>query len=335
MSERMLAIGIMLMGTIVFALIISTASMIVQSSGADDAAHGAKIAMVHEFCRNWSIYDDLKYEILDFFLSSKGVFLENSNIKSVMHSLPFDYQYIVAPFLSKECILRSPLFKGSGPEFLSLLWESLSLESFSAGELLFELGDVPHSIYIVKNGTCLLVNESNVVVAEFTDTDVIGEVSCFLSKPRTHTCVCLKFCEIYVLSTAKLAKLFKVFPDFMKSFSDYCRKKILMEMSAKRQFASMFLDHHPASPSLQSVPLSSPALSSQPPPMILPKKLIALEPLPKGKYLPPKAPEVNQILLRRTMKLSHEERVRLFAEIQVCNCFCCCFVLLLVIFALH
>ena len=46
MSERMISVGIMLMGTIVFALIISTASMIVQSSGADDASHGAKIAMV-------------------------------------------------------------------------------------------------------------------------------------------------------------------------------------------------------------------------------------------------------------------------------------------------
>ena len=121
------------------------------------------IVQVHEFCRNWNIFDDLKYEILDFFLSSKGVFLENSNIKSVLHSLPPDYQCIVAPYLAKDCISRTALFKGCNPEFLSLLLESLSLESFSAGEPLFELGDTPHSLYIVKSGTCVLVNENNAV----------------------------------------------------------------------------------------------------------------------------------------------------------------------------
>jgi CRP-like cAMP-binding protein len=274
---------------------------------------------VHEFCRNWNIFDDLKYEILDFFLSSKGVFLENSNMKSVMHSLPHDYQCIVAPYLAKDCISRTALFKGSNPEFLSLLLESLSLESFSAGELLFELGDVPHSLYIVKSGTCVLVNENNAVVAELSDSDIIGEVSCFRSRPRAYTCVCLKFCELYVLSAPKLARLFKLFPDFKKSFSNYCRTKILMELSVKRQFSALFANQSRAtrvlSPSRPSAP-NSPSQS----PLLLPmsaKKLAPLEPLPKGKYVPPRAPEVRHMLLQRTLKLSHGERVRLFAEIQV------------------
>jgi hypothetical protein len=77
----------------------------------------------------------------------------------------------------------------------------------------------------------------------------------------------------------------------------------------------------PSSPSLTSrpPPLSPPPL---PPPALMPTraKLSALEPLPKGKYRPPKSPEVAQRLWDRTSRLTHEERVRIFAEIQVWRC---------------
>ena len=70
----------MLLGTVVFALIISTASMIAQNANMDDAAHGSKIALVHEFCSRWKLSEPLKYDILDFFLCSKDIFIENEVI---------------------------------------------------------------------------------------------------------------------------------------------------------------------------------------------------------------------------------------------------------------
>ena len=72
-DERIAMICIMLLGTIVFALIISTASMIVQNSSMDDAAHGSKISKVHEFCHSWQLPENVKYQILDYFLASKVI----------------------------------------------------------------------------------------------------------------------------------------------------------------------------------------------------------------------------------------------------------------------
>ena len=136
----MIAVGIMLVGTIVFALIISTASMLVQNSSADDAAHGAKIAVVHQFCNSWNISENLKNHILDFLLQSKDVFVENSNNNTVLTSLSPDFQCIVTPFLGKDCISRTTLFKNCSPEFISLLLEYLSLETFNAGDAIFRAG---------------------------------------------------------------------------------------------------------------------------------------------------------------------------------------------------
>jgi hypothetical protein len=107
-----------------------------------------------------------------------------------------------------------------------------------------------------------------------------------------------------------------LFPDFKKSFSNYCRTKILMELSVKRQFSALFANQSRATRVLSPSAPNSPSQS----PLLLPmsaKKLAPLEPLPKGKYVPPRAPEVRHMLLQRTLKLSHGERVRLFAEIQV------------------
>jgi hypothetical protein len=140
MEERMLAVGIMLVGTVVFALIISTASMLVQNSSADNAAHGAKIAVVHQFCNSWSISEDFKSHILDFLLLSKDVFVENTNTNSVMNSLPPEYQSMLSPFLARDCVARTVLFSNSSPEFMSLLLEYLSLESFNAGDTIYHTG---------------------------------------------------------------------------------------------------------------------------------------------------------------------------------------------------
>jgi CRP-like cAMP-binding protein len=281
----------MLLGTVVFALIISTASMIVQNSSADDAAHGAKIAVVHQFCSSWNISENLKNHILDFLLLSKDVFVDNTNSSTVLGSLPPDFQCIVTPFLAKDCISRTALFKNCSPEFISLLLEYLSLETFNASDTIFRAGfapplspraaqlprnvpncragDISHSLYIIKSGTCLLINNHNVVAAEMTDNDVFGDVSCFLSERRLHTCVCLRFCEVYVLTASKLASIIKIFPDFYAFFSNFCRKKILADASAKRQFsaASCELPRYPSMP-------SSPHLTSRPaplsPPLLLP-----------------------------------------------------------------
>jgi hypothetical protein len=143
MDERMLAVAIMLVGTVVFALIISTASMLVQNSSADDAAHGAKIAVVHQFCSSWNISENLKNHILDYLLLSKDVFVENTNSSTVLHSLPPDFQCIVTPFLGKDCISRTALFKNCSPEFISLLLEYLSLETFNATDTIFRAGSAP------------------------------------------------------------------------------------------------------------------------------------------------------------------------------------------------
>jgi hypothetical protein len=189
-DERILAIGIMLIGTIVFALIISTASMIVQSSNSEDSAHGTKIALVHDFCNSWKISETIKYNILDFFLSSKEIFHENNNTKSVMGLLPPEYKNIVAPHVAAECIGRTVLFKGSSPQFMSFLLEQLHLVSYGACDILFQFGDVSDSIFIIKSGTCLMVNQNNVVTSELSDGDVIGgSLLFFFFTARVHLCV--------------------------------------------------------------------------------------------------------------------------------------------------
>jgi hypothetical protein len=321
MNERMVAIGIMLMGTIVFALIISTASMVVQSSNFDDAAHGAKISMVHNFCDTWNIHESLKYDILDFFMSSKEVFCESTNNAAVLKSLPPNYQCMVAPHVAKDCISRTVLFKACTPQFLSLLLECMSLESYDAGDAVFEAGDVSHSFYIIKSGICLLVGRGDVVAAELVETDIIGEVSCFMSTPRSYTCVCSKFCELYVLSSQNLAKIFQLFPDFRVSFGDYCRRKKLIDLYTKHRLSSACSTASQPPFSSRSGGTRSPLPSPAQP--LLKHELndsapkATLSPLPKGKYRSLHVRAVPELLQERAARFSPEERIRLVSEIQV------------------
>ncbi len=319
-DERIMSIGIMLLGTVVFALIISTASMIAQNANMDDAAHGSKIALVHEFCSEWKLSEALKYEILDFFLCSKDIFIENANTKKVLKSIPPEYQYAVAPHVAKECLGRTVLFTGCTPQFMSLLLEMLSLESYGAGEVIFQTGDVSDGLYIIKNGNCLLLSDGNTVMAELSDTDIFGEVSCLMSAPRSYSCICSKFCEMYVLRVPQLVKMLKAFPDFMMAFQNYCRRKTLVHMSAKLQVSSLFhkLSTAPSSSSFPTSPPSPPLSCQHPNVSLFQSSHIPLKPLPKGKYRPPIVPHFAEIVhLRAIQSTNHAERIRLFAQIQV------------------
>ena len=192
----------------------------------------------------------------------------------------------------------------------------LSLESYGAGEVIFQTGDVSDALYIIKNGNCLLLSDGNTVMAELSDTDIFGEVSCFMSAPRSYSCICSKFCELYVLRVPQLVKMLKTFPDFMKAFQNYCRRKTLVHMSTKLQLSSLF--HKTASSSSLPTSPPSPALSQHPNVSLFQGSHIPLKPLPKGKYRPPIVPHFAEIVhLRAIQSTNHAERIRLFAQIQV------------------
>ena len=325
-DERVVMICIMLLGTIVFALIISTAGMIMQTLSMDGAAHGIKAAKVHEFCHYWQLPESLKYRILDFFLASKDIFLESINTKGVMQALPPEYQCAVAPHVAKACISKTILFKGSSPEFLSLLLELLELESFNVGEVVFRSGDVPDSMFIIKSGSCCIVNDDNAVIAEYSDTDVFGEVSCYTSAPRAYTSVCSMFSEIYVLHNADLAQLCKSFPDFFQSFSLHCRRRILIDASCRSHLSALIPRLiHREQPDAALFPAAPSSISAQPPaksPTASPSPSISAKLPPTDAFRTPKLPKApkpnsHDIVSARSIQASEAQRIRAFAELQV------------------
>jgi len=250
-----------------------------------------------------------------------------------MKALPPYHQCAVAPHVAKECLSKAIIFKGCSPEFLSLLLELLELECFSVGEVVFLSGEVPSSMFIMKSGSCCIVNDCNAVIAEYSDPgDVFGEVSCFRSSPRAFTCVCSRFSEMYVLHVSGLAQLFSLFPDFQESFSSYCRRRILIDASSRLQLSAL-LPRMLHNEHLAAVLLSTAchSFSAQPPPAT-PSPVLNTDkrpptPVQKGTYRPPISPKIpkpnsHDVISSQAIHPNEAQRIRAFAQLQVMPIVC-------------
>lgn len=111
----------------------------------------------------------------------------------------------VAPIISKIS-----LFGGVSEAQLTELLKRLDYASFRKGEYVFQKGDEPTRMYIVKTGRVeLKISDAEAVVdkRELTVGTCFGEVSLMCMHKHTTTALVLEDCEIVGLSRRALIQL--------------------------------------------------------------------------------------------------------------------------------
>ena len=86
-----------------------------------------------------------------------------------------------------------PIFDELDSQELDQLVERLQLESFEAGEVLFEEGDVGDKFYIVESGQLVVTRSVNGKVVELSRRgagEYVGEIALLQNRPRTATITC-------------------------------------------------------------------------------------------------------------------------------------------------
>jgi CRP-like cAMP-binding protein len=104
------------------------------------------------------------------------------------------------------------LLAGFSAKQLHKLCMLLSKTRYKAGQKVFEEGDQPSHIYIVKSGSVKLVVNCRDIPLElivFEEGQCFGETSVIGIQPHAATAVCMEDTELIVLSRSTLLSLYK------------------------------------------------------------------------------------------------------------------------------
>src|SRR4051812_39450816 len=93
-------------------------------------------------------------------------------------------------------------------------------KAYKSGQTLFNEGDVPLSIFIVKRGAISIRKTKGnkfIEVAKIQSNEVIGELSFFDRLPRSASAVALMDVEVTEITFDSLEKIYSQIPDYMKT----------------------------------------------------------------------------------------------------------------------
>lgn len=111
---------------------------------------------------------------------------------------------------------RIPVFGGLNQNQLDRLFTLLQKVNYSKGEMIFEEGDAPSHLYIVKSGSIKLVLKEGGTHLELIELGVgkcFGETAFIGLEPHTAAAVAVSDSELIVLSSNTLMALLKTDKD--------------------------------------------------------------------------------------------------------------------------
>lgn len=118
-------------------------------------------------------------------------------------------------------LARLPVFKRLPPQALESLSQSLRLERYDRGMSIFEDGDAPESVYLLKTGLVKAIKYSPrdepVTMEVIVPGSLFGMIAVLDKKPYPVSAACIQDSEAYRISAAHFGRLLKEHSDFSAS----------------------------------------------------------------------------------------------------------------------
>ena len=94
------------------------------------------------------------------------------------------------------------------------------VKKLGKGEILFREGDASDAMYVIKAGLIAITKtkgSGEIVLAEKTNGEMLGEMGFFDNKPRSAGAKAVQDSEVIALPFAALHAQFKTFPEWLKA----------------------------------------------------------------------------------------------------------------------
>ncbi|GIL60573.1 hypothetical protein Vafri_15113, partial [Volvox africanus] len=212
--ERAVVTGILFMGTLLYAVVVGSMSLLVASMFAMASRHRQRAAMLDDALRYRGVNEDVRDQVGEYFAYLAQFQHPGTDGVAFLQELPVGLYGDVMGTMFAPRLSRVQLFMHCERPFLWRLSQRLRLSLYMPGDVIYDVGSVGHDMYIIWKGAVALVGQDGGMIAVLCDNDHFGELGVMAaSAPRPHKAVALKPSDVMVLSRWDIQDAMKDFPE--------------------------------------------------------------------------------------------------------------------------
>uniref|UniRef100_A0A8K9XLP9 Cyclic nucleotide-binding domain-containing protein n=1 Tax=Oncorhynchus mykiss TaxID=8022 RepID=A0A8K9XLP9_ONCMY len=230
-GEKIFAVAMMMIGSLLYATIFGNVTTIFQQMYANTNRYHEMLNSVRDFLKLYQVPKGLSERVMDYIAStwsmSRGI-----DTEKVLQICPKDMRADICVHLNRKVFKEHPAFRLASDGCLRALAMEFQTIHCAPGDLIYHAGESVDSLCFVVSGSLEVIQDDE-VVAILGKGDVFGDV---FWKEVTLTQACanvraLTYCDLHVIKRDALQKVL----EFYTAFSNHFSRNLLLTYNLRKR----------------------------------------------------------------------------------------------------
>ncbi|XP_069092636.1 potassium voltage-gated channel subfamily H member 1 [Pleurodeles waltl] len=231
-GEKIFAVAMMMIGSLLYATIFGNVTTIFQQMYANTNRYHEMLNSVRDFLKLYQVPKGLSERVMDYIVStwsmSRGI-----DTEKVLQICPKDMRADICVHLNRKVFKEHPAFRLASDGCLRALAMEFQTVHCAPGDLIYHAGESIDTLCFVVSGSLEVIQDDE-VVAILGKGDVFGDV---FWKETTLAPSCanvraLTYCDLHVIKRDALQKVLEFYSAFSHSFS----RNLILTYNLRRRF---------------------------------------------------------------------------------------------------
>ncbi|XP_059186537.1 potassium voltage-gated channel subfamily H member 1b [Centropristis striata] len=218
-GEKIFAVAMMMIGSLLYATIFGNVTTIFQQMYANTNRYHEMLNSVRDFLKLYQVPKGLSERVMDYIVStwsmSRGI-----DTDKVLQICPKDMRADICVHLNRKVFKEHPAFRLASDGCLRALAMEFQTVHSAPGDLIFHAGESVDSLCFVVSGSLEVIQDDE-VVAILGKGDVFGDVF-WKEMTLAQSCAnvrALTYCDLHIIKRDALQKVLEFYSAFANHFS--------------------------------------------------------------------------------------------------------------------
>jgi voltage-gated potassium channel len=212
-TQKVFAIGVMLLGIGFYGFIIGNVATILVNLDPARAVHQQRMEQLVAFMNHREVPSDLRDRSVEYYRHLWRTRRDHDE-SEVLTWLPPGLRTEIALFLNRDVIRSVPLFRDASDAFVRDIALELRPVMLMPGDYVVQAGDRARSMYFVSSGELeVLSADGSTVLRTLAKGDFFGEVALVFGETRSASVRAVTYCDIYRLDRELFEETLEDYPD--------------------------------------------------------------------------------------------------------------------------
>uniref|UniRef100_A0A8D3EAI1 Potassium voltage-gated channel subfamily H member 1-like n=1 Tax=Scophthalmus maximus TaxID=52904 RepID=A0A8D3EAI1_SCOMX len=218
-GEKIFAVAMMMIGSLLYATIFGNVTTIFQQMYANTNRYHEMLNSVRDFLKLYQVPKGLSERVMDYIVStwsmSRGI-----DTDKVLQICPKDMRADICVHLNRKVFKEHPAFRLASDGCLRALAMEFQTSHSAPGDLIYHAGESVDSLCFVVSGSLEVIQDDE-VVAILGKGDVFGDVF-WKEMTLAQSCAnvrALTYCDLHVIKRDELQKVLEFYSNFANHFA--------------------------------------------------------------------------------------------------------------------